>query len=297
MIFFTSTTVLNGFQKRADKLEEAETAAMVLSILMVLTTLLAISLSSSLPSAADDYYSDIDPSSSTFKADLSALVTNTRTTQLSYDEIWGEFAELDTGEQSMPGCSNDTIGDVYSASCWTRAQQCGNYKQEGDCYNREHGWPKGWFGGFDAGQGAQVDLFELWPSDGYVNNLRGDLPVGTVDSPRYTSTSGAKVGPCTSAGYADGGDCFEVSDEWKGDFARSYFYLSVAYMGKWSCCDTPGANASDIKPWMEAQLRLWHAADPVGNHELIVNDGAQTAQGNRSPFVDHPEWVELISDF
>merc|ERR1719345_689018 len=77
------------------------------------------------------------------------------------------------------------IPDVYSDTCWITAKnikpsggECGNYKHEGDCFNREHLWPKSWFGGFSAGDNAQTDLFELWPTDGYVNGMRGNLPLG-----------------------------------------------------------------------------------------------------------------------
>jgi endonuclease I len=55
-------------------------------------------------------------------------------------------------------------------------------------------WPKSWFGGFDYGKNAQTDLFELWPSDGYVNGLRGNLPFGTVTTATYTSSNGCKIG-------------------------------------------------------------------------------------------------------
>ena len=65
----------------------------------------------------------------------------------------------------------------------------------GDCVNREHIWPKSWFGGFDYGKNAQTDLFELWPSDGYVNGLRGNLPLGLVieSSVTYKSTNGCRL--------------------------------------------------------------------------------------------------------
>jgi len=56
-------------------------------------------------------------------------------------------------------------------------------------------------------------------------------------------------------------------------------------------------NKASIKPWMEEQLRIWHAVDPVSDHERIVNDLVLSLQGNRNPFVDHPEWVQLIKDF
>jgi len=44
----------------------------------------------------------------------------------------------------------------------------------------------------------QTDLFELWPSDGYVNNLRGNLPLGYVKegTVTFTSTNGCKIGTC-----------------------------------------------------------------------------------------------------
>ena len=79
------------------------------------------------------------------------------------------------------------IPDVYSSFCWDPEKiesggECGNYHTEGDCFNREHSWPKSWFGGFDYGFGAESDLFELYPTDGYVNGLRGNLPLGYVDT-------------------------------------------------------------------------------------------------------------------
>ncbi len=70
--------------------------------------------------------------------------------------------------------------------------------------------------GFDYGMNAQTDLFELWPSDGYVNGLRGNLPLGivAVGKETYISTNGCKVGTCDVEGYT--GSCFEPNDVFKG---------------------------------------------------------------------------------
>jgi endonuclease I len=84
----------------------------------------------------------------------------------------------------------------------------------------------------------------------------------------------------------------------KGDFSRSYFYLSTAYHNEWACCDSVGVNGSDIKPWVEDTLRLWHDLDPVDSFEADRNEDIYRYwQANRNPFIDHPEWVYQIHDF
>ncbi len=69
--------------------------------------------------------------------------------------------------------------------------------------------------------------------------LRGNLPLGYVrnGTATYTSTNGCRIGQCDSTGY--NGTCFEVTDLLKGDIARSYFYLSVAYMNEWRYASSP----------------------------------------------------------
>lgn len=53
-----------------------------------------------------------------------------------------------------------------------------------------------------------------------------------------------------------------------------------------------------MKSWMEDVMRTWHANDPVDSYELDRNDEIYTNwQENRNPFIDHPEWVDQISDF
>jgi len=185
--------------------------------------------------------------------------------------VWTAFKSVD---KFLPGypCSPDPeeIPDIYSSYCWktvkvTPGGECGNYKKEGDCYNREHSWPKSWFGGFSEGDGAQTDLFELYPSDGYVNGRRANFPLGYVEegTVTYTSTNGCKLGKCASSEYD--GTCFEVPDYLKGDLARTYFYLATAYYKVWDCCDEPGVDKWNMKAWMEADMRAWHATDPVND--------------------------------
>ena len=229
--------------------------------------------------STSDYYSGIDASATnqTLKLQLQSLISHKTT--VSYDGVWKAFAEVDKFLEGYPCNTNDLsmIPDIYSGYCWhpqknTTYGECGNYKKEGDCYNREHSWPKSWFGGFSEGDGAQTDLFELWPSDGYVNGLRANLPFGYVkkDTITYTSTNGCVIGVCDSEDYV--GKCFEIADYLKGDLARTYFYLTTAYYGDWDCCDEPGSDAYNMKTWMEDDMRAWHAGDPVSDMERARNE-------------------------
>lgn len=250
---------------------------------------------------AADYYSGIDASAKDddLKQQLKDLVSPH--TVLSYDDVWTAFESVDKFLPGYPCDASDPtkIPDIYSGYCWKTAKnsgtgvECGNYHTEGDCFNREHSWPKSWFGGFSAGHGAQTDLFELWPSDGYVNGLRANLPFGYVKAgtESYTSTNGSTIGTCRSDESA--GRCFEIADNLKGDLARSYFYLSTAYYKVWECCDEAGVDKWDMKTWMENDIRAWHAGDPVDDLERQRNDEIYNNwQHNRNPFIDHPEWVD-----
>jgi hypothetical protein len=206
-----------------------------------------------------EYYADIDASATNdeLKGQLQALVA--KKVVFTYDDAWVAFEDIDKSLAGYP-CDSDPshIPDIYSSYCWTPEKnmetggECGNYKKEGDCFNREHIWPKSWFGGFDAGDDAQTDLFELWPSDGYVNGLRGNLPLGYVDPAHvtYNSTSGALIGACSSEGYS--GNCMELPDNLKGDVARSYFYLSTTYVEYFMFSVFPSLICTHLYPRVSA---------------------------------------------
>ncbi|MCP4499045.1 MAG: hypothetical protein GY822_03650 [Deltaproteobacteria bacterium] len=176
--------------------------------------------------------------------------------------------------------------------------KCGNQSAVGDCWNKEHSWPKSWWGGQE--NDAYSDMFHLVPSDGRVNNYRSNLPFGEVDNPTFGGGNEdgifveAKMGPCVTPGSS--GNCFEPADDVKGDLARGYFYMAVRYEGLLTG-ERDAVSGADIKIWQESLLRDWHLLDPVDDAERTRNDAILGLQGNRNPFIDHPEWVGQISDF
>jgi len=119
-------------------------------------------------------------------------------TVISYDGLWSAFQYTDKK-------SNGKVWDMYSDKPGQTppyeytfvTNQCGNYNSEGDCYNREHSFPKSWFN--DASP-MYSDLFHLYPTDGYVNNRRSNYIFGEVTTVSWTSLNGSKLGSSTASG-------------------------------------------------------------------------------------------------
>ena len=206
-----------------------------------------------------------------------------------YNKLWEKFKTTD--------CNGTTIIDRYANTSFTYGtNQCsGGYSGVGDCYNREHSVPNSWWG---ADQDTMyTDLYHMYPVDGWVNGERGNYPFG--DCANGTPKGTGKLGTCTHSGYS--GKVFEVADEYKGDFARTYFYMVVRYMdrvGSWtqSYGNAVFTNTSykHLTPWAISQLLEWHRNDPVSTLESNRNEAVYGIQHNRNPFIDHPELAEYL---
>ncbi|MBC8374584.1 MAG: endonuclease [FCB group bacterium] len=162
---------------------------------------------------------------------------------------------------------------------------------EGEFFNREHSWPKSWFNDTSP---MDTDIFHVVPSDKHVNNRRGSYPYGEVSSPTWTSTNGCKLGANSYPGYS--GTVFEPIDAYKGDFARIYFYMSTRYLNEDSSWPgSPMVDGAQLEQWALDMLMEWHAEDPVSQKEIDRNNDIYNhVQFNRNPFVDHPNYVDLI---
>jgi endonuclease I len=223
--------------------------------------------------------------------------------ELTYGEVWTAYQTTDMHRNDAN--TADIIWDMYSdnpagAEPYTytyNTNQCGNYNSEADCYNREHSFPKSWF---NDGYPMYTDLNHLFPTDGYVNNRRGNQPYGTVSSPTWTSQNGSKLGPNTYPGFS--GVVFEPRAEYKGDLARGQLYMVTRYQNLVAGWQGNG-NANDIlngtaypalDNWYIRMLFEWHNADPVSAKEIARNNAAFALQGNRNPYIDHPEYVYQV---
>ena len=236
---------------------------------------------------------------------------------IGYDGVYDAYQFTDI----KPGTTN-IIWDIYTddndpavPETFTftyPANECGNYNSEGDCYNREHTTPKSWFN--DASP-MYSDIQHLLPTDGWVNNARGNFPYGEVTNANFTSIDNqSKRGTGNNFGYT--GTVFQPHPAFRGDVARIALYMATRYEDQiisqnWAgnaeaavamlASGEEGFDAARRRlqvydTWFLRTMFKWMSQDPVSQKEIDRNNAIyyQSGQHNRNPYIDHPEYAALI---
>ena len=264
---------------------------------MILIVVAAMSVTAGASEPSGYYDSAIGKNQETL---LSALynVVNQHTVW-KYSDIYEAFATTDVNSQGI-------VYDLYS-----NAQHgvedlhgCGGVEKKekgmGGCLDREHSFPKSWFlddSGVKTVPGT--DIFHLYPADAFVNSQRNNDPYGECLSGTRLSNGSiiakGKRGTSTFPGFT--GVVFEPDDEYKGDLARGYFYMAACYYSEtetWVSAMVGGTKYPFFSDWALNLLLKWHRQDPVSQKELDRQELVYGLQGNRNPFIDHPELAEYI---
>lgn len=258
------------------------------SRLFVVTMLVVLMATGMQAQAPATYYNTAHgKSGAPLKTELHQIISNGYV-ELTYGGLWDIYDETDVRPDG-------TIWDMYSTCTWTfEVNQCGNYSTVCDCYNREHSIPKSWFNDRTP---MYTDAHHLYPTDGRVNGQRGNYPFGECANGSTLSRGLGRLGSSTFPGYS--GTVFEPVDEYKGDFARTYFYFVTRYQDKMSTFTTAstsfaGNTYPSLNSWSIALFLKWHRQDPVSEKEIVRNNAVYKYQKNRNAFVDHPILAEHI---
>ena len=206
------------------------------------------------------YKSVLNLSGNALKTALRQLITSTHTYKSSYDDCKSQSKVTKTdGDPNKSG----NIVMFYTGKSIKFVWDGGN------TWNREHVWPQslGWFKTSDAG----ADLHHIRPSEPGVNSSRGNKRYGSVTNSNYYLPN--NVNGCGL--------------DYRGDAARIIFYLKLRYTEADSYSWTSVAQSLDL-------LLEWNRLDPVDEMELARNDAIEDIQGNRNPFIDCPEWADII---
>lgn len=231
------------------------------------------------------YYNNaIGKTDATLKTQLYNIIKGH--TDKGYDGLYSIYATSDITDDGK-------VWDMYSTCTWTPgAKKCGNYSVVCDCYNREHSIPQSWF---NEKSPMRNDAFHVYPTDGKVNGQRSNFPFGECTGGTTLSKGLGRLGNSTFAGYS--GTVFEPVDEYKGDFARTYFYFATRYqdiMTTISGASFDNSTYPSLTSWSVALFLKWHRQDPVSQKEKDRNNAVEVHQKNRNPFIDYPALAEHI---
>jgi endonuclease I len=251
------------------------------------------------------------------KTTLSTIINN-GVTPKTYGDLWTQYLISDIKAREVGTGSANVIWDIYSdrptgadpynftpgpVASGGQQDNGGAVGSEGILYNREHSFPLSWFNGNTGTPGPSTDYHHIFPTDKLVNATRSNFLYGETTSPTFTSLNGGKFGP-SSFLLSNAVTVFEPINAYKGDVARAFLYMLVMYQSSMSAWDGNATDAStyalDGTTWPSVTLTYfnimskWHQDDPVSQKEIDRNNAGYTFQGNRNPFVDHPEYVASI---
>ncbi len=268
------------------------------------------------------YYNSATGTEYALKTQLRNIIANGHNPQTYTAGLWSLY---NTSLRDNFYENDGTLLDIYSENptatdpynYQNTGDQCGNYNAEGDCYNKEHLIPKSYF---NDEMPMYSDAHHVVPSDGKVNGWRGNLPFGVVAGTNSSpcnngatntpchSANNSKLGNNLNAGYSAGfsGKVFEPINEFKGDIARTYFYFATRYQNEMPGFYSAAPSTTEVKVVFDGSankvfsdtflniLLTWHNADPVSAKEIAFNNAIYSFQGNRNPYIDHPEYVQAI---
>ena len=235
------------------------------------------------------YYTAEGKTTSELKTTLSTIIS-----QKSKDVGYGGLNNVyRTSDNTVDG----KVWDMYSTCIWEHNEPYGSSGSICGAINREHSIPQSWF---QQRTPMRNDAFHVYPTDSKVNNIRGNDPYGETNAAPIGGKGLGKFGSSSLTGYS--GNVYEPDNQYKGDFARTYFYFVTRYENEMNSFAGSSFNTSSpdaarypsLTTWSIELFLKWHRQDPVSQKEIDRNNAIYVHQKNRNPFIDYPELAEHI---
>lgn len=209
------------------------------------------------------------------KAALNDIISGHTVYSYFYSKEIFKLSDADPGNPA-------NIIEIYTGRSWPN----NDYGTGGDQLNREHIWAKS-HGNFDGVQPMDSDVHNLKPSDASVNTDKSNLDY---------DMGGTQHAEATGCYYTD--STWEPRDQDKGDVARIILYMDTRYQGENGELDLTAVDEVNTYPYPEhgrlSTLLEWNLMDPPDAFERNRNNVIYSYQHNRNPFIDNPQFAELI---
>ncbi len=287
-----------------------------LASLVAASIVVAASTTKSMAQPPPGYYDTVNPATSaTLRATLHPVIddhTRFPYTSTSTD-TWNILEQADEDSANTAN-----VLDIYMNASYVKVG-AGNTN-----YNREHSWPNSYGYPNDGSTNyPYTDCHALFIASDSYNSSRGNKPY------RFCSALCSEQITLLTNGQGGGSGVYPGNSNWttgllttgtwetwigrRGDVARAQFYMDMRYEGGTHGitgvaepdliltdnealidASNTGANLSVAYMGILTNLLQWHQQDPVDAKEIARNNVVFSYQGNRNPFIDHPEWVECI---
>lgn len=257
------------------------------------------------------YYNSVNASSSnSLRSSLHPVIDDHQwyPYSSSQTDTW-DILELADEDPNNPS----RVLDLYRNASYAKAGGGNNF------YNREHTWPNSYgFPNLNNLNYPYTDTHMLYIADISYNSNRSSKVFAQCDS------SCSELVTQVNDGMGGGSGLYSAQSNWtrggsttgdwqtwggrKGDLARAVLYMDIRYEGgrhnvtnasepnliltdNRSLIQGTGSNASVAYMGLLTTLLQWHLEDPPDDRERLRNDVIESFQGNRNPFIDHPEWA------
>lgn len=232
---------------------------------------------------SDDYYNGLNTSlnGKQFRSEVAELITSTHKKQTSYSGLLSVYRTSDVD----PTNSNNILWFYTGTSVKMPSNFSGGT-------NREHVWPKQAGAAFPASSECGSDAHHLRPANNNLNSSRGNHNFGEV-----ATTNGNIVKEAGSTSYKylcyQANSTFYPGEHYRGATARILMYVQTRWGDKFNLKFVLGTGYSKTIGDVE-DLMKWHYMEPPTEEERIRNEAVYAVQGNRNPFIDHPEYATKI---
>ena len=234
---------------------------------------------------SSDYYASLDDDlnlrGDAFRAELADLITDTHKTLTSYAGLINIFPDSDADPNKA--------GNILWFYTGTSVKMPTNFNSG---TNREHVWPKNAGKAFPESTLAGSDAHHLRPTDNSLNSTRSDNSFGEVPQ-----TNGNIVAENGSKSYAN--LCYQANSTfypgvgYRGATARILMYMQTRWGDDYNLKFVLGNGNNKTIGDIETLMK-WHIEEPPTAEEKTRNEVVFGIQGNRNPFIDHPEYAEMI---